>query len=154
MNCKEVKPELVAYLDGELQDSIRSDVEAHLESCAACRAERENLASTLRSLESLPATEPSANLAEQFWTRFSESKDKGVKAGLLSLFKWPRPVWVGAGVTAGLLAVVLLVLPKDKPVEKAEAAIASHMDLFSDYETIKNLDILEDLEYIEAMDEV
>ena len=63
MNCKEVKPELVAYLDGELQDSIRSDVEAHLESCAACRAERENLASTLRSLESLPATEPSANLA-------------------------------------------------------------------------------------------
>jgi hypothetical protein len=63
-------------------------------------------------------------------------------------------VWVGAGVTACLLAVILLVLPKDKPVEKAEAAIANNMDLFSDYETIKNLDILEDLEYIEAMDEV
>jgi anti-sigma factor RsiW len=55
MNCKEVKPELVAHLDGELQDSIRSEVEAHLESCAACRAEREALASTLKSVESLPA---------------------------------------------------------------------------------------------------
>ena len=154
MNCKEVKPELVAYLDGELQDSVRSQVEAHLENCAACQAERDQLASTLKSVEGLPATQPSANLAEQFWTRFQETKDQGLKAGLLSLFKWPRTVWVGAAATACLLAVVLLMLPKDSPVEKTEADIASHMDLFADYETIKHLDILEDLEYIEALDEV
>ena len=154
MNCKEVKPELVAYLDGELPDATRSQVEAHLESCAACRAERDALAATLKSLDDLPATRPSSNLAEHFWTRFQEAKQKGFKAGFLSLFKWPRPVWVGAAATACLLAAVLLVLPKDQPVEKAEAAIASHMDLFADYETIKNLDILEDLEYIEALDEV
>jgi anti-sigma factor RsiW len=154
MNCKEVKPELVAYLDGELPDATRSQVEAHLESCAACRAERDALAATLKSLESLPATQPSSNLAEQFWTRFQEAKQKGFGAGFLSLFKWPRPVWVGAAATACLLAAILLVLPKDRPVEKADQTIASHLDLFADYETIKNLDILEDLEYIEALDEV
>ena len=154
MNCKEVEPDLVAYLDGELQDAARSQVEAHLESCAACRAERDSLAATLESVASLPATRPSSNLAEQFWTRFQEARQKGLKAGFLSLFKWPRPVWVGAAATACLLAAVLLVLPQDKPVEKSEADIAAHMDLFADYETIKNLDILEDLEYIEALDEV
>ena len=154
MKCKEVKPELVAYLDGELEDSIRSQVEAHLENCADCRAEHDALAATLKSVDSLPATRPSSNLAEQFWTRFQEAKQKGFKAGFLSLFRWPRPVWVGAAATACLLAAVLLVLPKDKPVEKAEADIASHMELFADLETIEHLDILEDLEYIEALDEV
>jgi anti-sigma factor RsiW len=154
MNCKEVKPELVAYLDGELQDEVRSQIETHLKACAACRDERDALAATLKSVATLPATRPSSNLAEQFWTRFQAARQKGFKAGFLSLFKWPRPVWVGAAATACLLAAVLLVLPKDKPVEKAEADIAAHMDLFADYETIKNLDILEDLEYIEALDEV
>jgi anti-sigma factor RsiW len=154
MNCKEVKPELVAYLDGELQDAARSQVEAHLESCAACRAERDSLAATLKSVASLPATRPSSNLAEQFWTRFKEARKKGFGAGFLALFKWPRPVWVGAAATACLLAAVLLALPKDRPVEKSEADIAAHIDLFADYETIENLDILEDLEYIEALDEV
>ncbi len=154
MNCKEVEPELVAYLDGELPEPVRAEVEAHLEKCAACRAERDQLASALEAAASLPATQPSANLAEQFWKRFQEGRQKGLKAGLLSLFKWPRPLWVGAAATACLLAVVLLALPRDRPVEKAEAVIASHLDLFSDYETIKHLDILEDLEYIQALDEV
>ena len=154
MNCREVKPELVAYLDGELQDSVRSQVEAHLEDCADCRAERDALAVTLKSVAGLPATRPSSNLVEQFWARFREAKQKGFKAGLLSLFKWPRPVWVGAAATACLLAAVLLALPKDRPADPADQTIASHMDLFADYETIKNLDILEDLEYIEALDEV
>ena len=154
MNCKEVKPELVAYLDGELQDEVRSQVETHLEACAACRAEHDALAATLKSVESLTATRPSSNMAEQFWTRFQIAKQKGFKAGFLSLFRWPRPVWVGAAATACLLAAVLLVLPKDRPVEKAEADIASHMELFADLETIEHLDILEDLEYIEALDGV
>ena len=152
MNCNEIKPELVAYLDGELPDAVRSQVEAHLQSCADCRAEREALAATLESIKDLPATRPSTNFLEQFWTRFQEAK--GSRAKIFSLFKWPRPVWVGAAATACLLAVVLLVLPKDRPVEKADADIASNMDLFADYETIKHLDILEDLEYIEALDEV
>jgi anti-sigma factor RsiW len=154
MNCKEVKPELVAYLDGELPDPVRAEVEAHLGSCAACRAERDQLAATLESLAGLPATQPSANLAEQFWTRFQKARQKGLRSGFLSLFKWPRPVWVGAAATACLLTVILLALPKDRPVEKVDAVIAAHLDLFSDYETIKNLDILEDLEFIQALDEV
>lgn len=154
MNCKEVKPELVAYLDGELPDPVRSEVEIHLQGCAACRAERDQLAATLESLESLPATRPSEDFTRQFWERFQAARERGFKAGLASLFKWPRPVWVGAAATACLLAVIILLLPEDRPVEKAEAAIAGHMDLFSDYETIKHLDVLEDLEYIEALDEV
>jgi len=154
MNCKEVKPELVAYLDGELEDPVRSQVEAHLQSCADCRAERDVLAATLKSVASLPATRPSPNLAEQFWARFQEARRRGFKAGFLALFKWPRPVWVGAAATACLLAAVLLALPRDRPADPAEKTIAGHMDLFADYEAIKNLDILEDLEYIQALDEV
>jgi anti-sigma factor RsiW len=48
MTCHDTTMSLGVYLLGALDDAERADVEAHLESCAACRAE-------LAELEGLPA---------------------------------------------------------------------------------------------------
>jgi hypothetical protein len=44
---------LSAYLDGELDGRARSEIERHLQSCAACSAARTGLASAARSVASL-----------------------------------------------------------------------------------------------------
>ena len=46
--------ELNAYIDGELDDAARSRVEAHLESCAACREAVDELRMVSRALQALP----------------------------------------------------------------------------------------------------
>lgn len=52
--CERLRPELVAYLDGELDAAARAEVEAHLAACAACRREREGLARAGALLELVP----------------------------------------------------------------------------------------------------
>ncbi len=48
---------LSAYLDGELSESRRLKVQAHLEECAVCRAELEGLRRVSQMLQSAPAPE-------------------------------------------------------------------------------------------------
>ena len=54
--------QLSALLDGELSEAERARVEEHLKACAACTAERDLLASTVKSVAALPGIEPSAAL--------------------------------------------------------------------------------------------
>jgi anti-sigma factor RsiW len=56
--CEEVRPELVAYLDGELEARARTAVAEHLRACAACRREVEALEAAGRLLAALPAGPP------------------------------------------------------------------------------------------------
>jgi anti-sigma factor RsiW len=52
--CDELAPLLAAHAGGDLAGEERTRIEAHLQSCEACRAEREILAETLE-LAALPA---------------------------------------------------------------------------------------------------
>lgn len=46
MRCADVRENLVAYLDGELEAAERESISSHLDSCEDCRRERETLGST------------------------------------------------------------------------------------------------------------
>ncbi len=58
-NCKPFKKQLTAYLHGELNETDLRNMESHLETCAACRAELATQRTTLEllgeALESAPA---------------------------------------------------------------------------------------------------
>ncbi|NIV39339.1 MAG: anti-sigma factor, partial [Anaerolineae bacterium] len=43
MKCKQVRKWLLAYLDSEVTDRQRSEIEAHLDGCPTCSAELEEL---------------------------------------------------------------------------------------------------------------
>jgi len=63
MNCSELETRIDPFVDGELDEAARLDVERHLERCDACRAAVEELRSLLRDAESLPrAIEPPRDL--------------------------------------------------------------------------------------------
>ncbi len=65
MNCEQVRSQFTWYLYNELEELTRSDVEDHVESCAACAAELEKERTFLARLRARPVLEPSpALLAE------------------------------------------------------------------------------------------
>lgn len=155
MTCKEMKlfeQDLVAMLDGEIDPSRRTAIEAHLANCADCRARGAEIEKTLAAVDSLPAAKPAPDLVQRFSERFEREQD-GVMAGILAWLARPR-VLVGATLAACLLVLSLVVMrPGGAPgSDAAELAIAGRMELFSDYEAIKNLDVLEDMEFIESLD--
>jgi anti-sigma factor RsiW len=57
MDCKD-KKKISAYLDGELSEDERTVIGAHLEECAACRAEAEELTAVSNALDVLEGLEP------------------------------------------------------------------------------------------------
>ena len=42
-NCRQIRDRLSSYLDGELGDELRVDVDAHLEMCLSCRQQLQDL---------------------------------------------------------------------------------------------------------------
>ena len=59
MSCTKMEERILAYVDGRLKDSERSETEKHLASCAACRVRVNEFRSVGELLDELPLVEPS-----------------------------------------------------------------------------------------------
>jgi anti-sigma factor RsiW len=141
--------ELTALLDGALAPDRAAEVARHLEACAACRAEKERLASAIAAFRLLPpAPEPSplfatrlaARLAREGRPRRSWASRLGGWADLGSL-RWK----IAAPAAAAALAagVVLLAVR----VQRAEeSAVAEHLELLLEYESVASLGVVETAE--------
>jgi len=126
--CQEIRPQLVALLDDQLDPARSQPVQAHLAACEACRAELDGLRRALQVVDGLPATEPSPDLPA---------------------------LALGSALAVLALVVVLEIRPGTVEPIRDEVMIANHLDLFADYEAIEQLDLLEDLDVLEALgDEV
>lgn len=138
MRCRTAKRLLAAYVDGELGDSQRIQVETHLRACGACRGR----AAALRALEArLQASEPVPEVPAGFADRvLSVAQDLAVVRdqtaatgtprrdalwwGLRRLLPGeggvPAPLWL-AGCCTVALALVLGVVLSLGPRSPAEA---------------------------------
>ena len=85
MKCEEARPGLEAYLDGELDRAAVDEIEAHLSTCAACRAELaalEQLRTALRSASRHRApAELRARLADVAHSPVAEAPSRGALRG-------------------------------------------------------------------------
>lgn len=54
MNCRELKPELQAYLDGRVDRREKAAIDDHLENCPECWERLESLRRTVALLDGLP----------------------------------------------------------------------------------------------------
>jgi anti-sigma factor RsiW len=84
-------------LDGALEAGSAADLEAHLASCAACRALAADLEEMRRTAAGLPDFTPRAEV----WTRLSERL-----AGELAAR--PRPFWTGTRVALAMAATLVV----------------------------------------------
>ena len=74
MKCTETQDYIVAYLDGEVAQEVRAEIDLHLEACAECRTEAEELRSVSALARSRPSLEPSPS-----WEAALDRKLAGAK---------------------------------------------------------------------------
>jgi len=151
MRCEDVREELMALLDEELSSGQKAEVEDHLSGCPSCRKELDRLHRTLGLLASLPTCEPSEGFARSFWLRLArEPRRASFWNGSLG---WGRAIAVAAGLVVCVVLTGLLWMraPSEPWLSREDREIATRLELFQDYDAIAQLDLLEDLDVIEAL---
>lgn len=93
--------QISAYIDGELALAEEAEVRAHLERCASCRKEAEELRGTSRLLGRLVPPVPPAGYAEALGARIE-------RQAAPQRLSWPRPALV---LATAALVVVLVAIP-------------------------------------------
>ena len=110
LDCREVRPLIAAYHDGELAMDVRVPVQAHLRTCVACLAERQRLADVghwLRSVEPDRAVEDSGRLERHVIARLQAERLTSWGGRFGRMFEDMHLVWAAAGATAATLIVLL-----------------------------------------------
>ena len=66
MKCDQVREQLPGYWTGELDETAGPELETHLASCSACRAEAETLGAIWKKLGAIPEERPGRSLRTRF----------------------------------------------------------------------------------------
>ena len=140
MNCEQISAEFISYLDGRAGADERRKVEAHLETCAACRARADEFDRVWHALDADPGIEPSLGFDARLRARIAAEPQPGRWAWL-----FPRP----ALAMALLLAMSLWIgrLPSEGPVAKSDEDFHMIKDLrvLEDYDVLSNFEALSEL---------
>lgn len=101
MPCDEMRDRLSPYLEGELGDSERKELEAHLGECADCAALLAVLRESVASLRAMPEADPPASLARKIQQAVSEKAAEQSR---------PRTAWGWTWMPAFAAAASFLVM--------------------------------------------
>jgi anti-sigma factor RsiW len=116
MTCDKVRPQLTAYLDGELADDRGSVVRGHLRTCETCRAAARDEAALRDGLRALPQVDVPASLWAGVQARLAaeEVADAERPAWRRVLARWtlrmPRMPQLALGSVAITAAIVVIVV--------------------------------------------
>ncbi len=121
MKCDDVRTQLTAYLDGELEGDRGSAVRGHLRGCAACRDVARDEAALRDGLRDLPPVDPPASLWAGVQQRLAaaEVADAERPAWRRALARWLVPqqlALAGVGIAALVTLVVWKTRHADAPV--------------------------------------
>lgn len=121
MNCRSAESLYSAFIEDELSQEERRDLEAHLLGCRRCSVAVRELRATIALTQSLPAAEVSAHFEEDVLTRIRSGEALRPSilewlAGLLAPVRLKPALVASAGVCAvGIAAIVLLRPPSPDP---------------------------------------
>ncbi|HEY2383270.1 MAG TPA: HEAT repeat domain-containing protein [Terriglobia bacterium] len=99
MQCEEVREQFADYVIARVEAPAPLEIVEHLSSCAACRAELDELKSLWMQLENAPATEPTAELQARFDVMLA-AYEEGLRR---PVHNWRRPVLEFAAAAALLV---------------------------------------------------
>lgn len=91
MKCKQAQQKLVEYSEHVLNKNAQSQIQQHVQTCAACAQELQEIEETVTLLKSVSLQEPS----ETFWTDFTSNVMKKVSTAEIPVrhrrfFQFPR----------------------------------------------------------------
>ena len=113
MNCAECRDNLVACIEGLLGDEESLQCQAHLETCAACRAEYAALAKLQQRLVAHGQAAADVSLVQPVMRRVLHEQTEQKRNPIMSkLFtRWGLGLTAAAGAAA-IILIVVLALPK------------------------------------------
>ncbi|HVM63123.1 MAG TPA: zf-HC2 domain-containing protein [Verrucomicrobiae bacterium] len=115
MNCVECRDQLVACIEGLLDHDDALQCQAHLESCAACRAERDAIAHLQRRLVTRGQLAADVSLVEPVMRRIRAVDMEPERTTIMSIVRKHR--WgfgLGAAAAAAAAAIVIAVVGTTK----------------------------------------
>lgn len=114
MNCRSVESLFSSYIEDEISQEERRNVEAHLMGCRRCSVALSDVRATMSILEGMPLVEPSAHFDEDVFAQIRSGE--GLRPSAVELIRELlspirlRPVYM-AGAGASAVAVALLLSP-------------------------------------------
>lgn len=152
MICEPYRTKLLDYLEGELIQQERLEVEAHLAHCVDCQEEARGLQEALGLIAHLPVPEP----PEAFWQRYlGELRAKaGIRVGRPRLGEWlSLSFWrpVSAFAITILLVTAAFFTWKTIVSRPTEPHLPS-LTLTQELVMIQELDLLGEMDLLEAVD--
>ncbi|MGH2399198.1 MAG: anti-sigma factor family protein [bacterium] len=102
--------QLSAYADNELHPDERREVEAHLQTCTACREELAGLRQVKYAIGRLPEREVPQEVWQGLRRRIAEEESRSGVAGVFESLRaaFRRPVYAAA---AAMLVLILIAVP-------------------------------------------
>lgn len=85
MNHEKIKTLIAAYVDGELENGDKKTVEAHLEGCAECRRELEELTRLEEVLKKMELKKPSQDTWGLYWSSVYNKMERRIGWIFLSI---------------------------------------------------------------------
>jgi anti-sigma factor RsiW len=141
------REELIAYLDGEVDEQTARALETRLNLDPAARAEAESLRRTWDLLDYLPRPEPSPNFTQRTLTRVSDRESlAALRSKERRSRRWWAAGWVAALVLAGLAGYAAS-LYFVEPVPRED-------DLVRELRLIDNLRLYQSVDSIEFLREL
>jgi hypothetical protein len=113
MNCADCRDNFIAFVEGLLDRDQSLQCQAHLQSCAACRAEYEALAGLQRRLMARGQAAAGVRMVEPVMRRIHAEQFQPERESLMSKLlkhRWGFGLGAAAGAAA-ILAVVLFSMP-------------------------------------------
>jgi hypothetical protein len=118
----EIRAQLSAYLERDLGPDERSQIETHLESCAACGSELRELRATVSLLRGLPEPGHPPGLAESVMARAAREAQR--PARVIQLVRRTAEPRFAAALAAGVAGLFFLVDGSDPGGSTAPTATA------------------------------
>jgi len=141
MSCNRMESRILPYVDGRLKAGEMKEMEAHLETCAACEMRVNEFRALSSLLDELPQIEPSgafdarvrARVAaepvkQSWWSVFAPSPRVAFAASMLLL----ATVWFGSR-------------PNEPLAPEPEAQVVSDLPVLENFDVVSSFDALSDL---------
>jgi hypothetical protein len=121
MNCAECRENLVACMEGLLDSEESLQCQAHLEICAACRAEYTAITRLQRQLVARGQTTTEVSLVEPVMRRVLQEQKKPERETIMSTIlkhRWGFGLSAAAGAAAIIIAIIIATSPKAFAIEQ------------------------------------
>ncbi|GEM_PF-393023 len=136
MNCNEIEPLMIRYLEQDINSAEREKIKAHLESCPKCRDELEALASEMKAFrEDVDQMCDTAKLSPDVWSKIDErlsAEDRSfgnafkrtgrqIKTMVAGWFTG-RPTWqvIASQATIAILLITVIAIAINLPSSSGE----------------------------------